>query len=316
MKFLQNFEQFKMNEEATVNVATVKETTPPETIWKNSSMTINSYDEASKTGKFTFKSGDLSFSFDMKLLDTAINGVKMFEADGGRFSIQLKQASKNIKMMDMIDAAGKPIANFNNIKIVFALKDGQSIPLTTTTRLGIFGKVDGNVRGVKYMEDPNSKEYKYKDDVAGYGFFYYQSSATYINQPTPSFGQVMIKTIEQDVEPIFPPIKEPFIIDKTELTQDAITKIKEGTDKIKNKNIKLTVNTGASKDNENVQHDFDLIVGRYKTIVSHLNSLGFKNIEQIGVPKNINDTKNIYGKFNSQKLDSPENRNLVITPVK
>lgn len=316
MKFLQNFEQFKMNED----VATVKETTPPETIWKNSSMTIDSYDEATKSGKFTFKSGEMVITVVMKQLDSNINGFKMFEADAMRFSLLISQTTQKKKFLDMLDNAGKPISNFNGVKLVFAMKDGSKVPLTTTTRLGIFGKIDGQASGAHFIgADKADLEYnKINYDtnaVAGYGFFYYQSSATYINQPTPSFGKVMIKDVENQPSNIQPPIKKAFVIDKVELTDEAKKEIKTITDAYKDKNIKLSINTGASKDNDNVQHDFDLIVGRYKTTVEYLNSLGFKNIEQIGVPQNVNDTKNIYGKFD-KNLKSEENRNLIIVPVK
>lgn len=311
MKFLQNFEQFKINEEATANVGAQ---TTPSTIWGNSSMTMDSYDEATKTGKFTFKSGELVVPVDMKALDSEITGYKMFVGDVARFATVLKQNKKMI--LDILDANKKPVANYNNIRLVFAMKDGSKAPLTTTSRLGIFGKVGGQASSAYILANANGNVDKSNYDanaVAGYGFFVYESSATYVNQPTSSFGLVSLTPVSIVPPPV--PFKEAFVIDKVELTDEAKKEIKIKTDAYKDKNIKLSINTGASKDNDNVQHDFDLIVGRYKTTVDYLNSLGFKNIEQIGVPQNVNDTKNIYGKFDSN-LKSGENRNLVITPTK
>ena len=307
--YVKTYEQFvsanfsKVNEDADVS-----QPTTPSTIWANSSMTIESYDENSKSGKFTFKSGEISIPVDMKQLDSNINGFKMFEAEVVRFATVLKNNYKTI--LDILDNANKPIANFNNVKLVFAMKDGTKTPLTTTDRMGIFGKIGGQASGVKFLtnSDGNVDKSNYKDDVAGYGFFYYQSSATYVNQPTPSFGKVSLtKATAIQIPKRF----DGFVLDKTDLTDSAKSKIEEILGKI-DKNTNLIVNTGASKDNDNVQHDFDLISARYDVIIKYLNNLGFKNVTATNKPVDANDTKNIYGKGYSSDLKDDRNRFLSI----
>ncbi len=143
--------------------------------------------------------------------------------------------------------------------------------------------------------------------------------------------------IVDNVKPI--PIFDGFEFDSPILSEDGKNKIKNAIESNKNSTKpvqKYTIKTGASKDGEDValpkgknpirdkafpegttrlNWDFWLVTKRYENIESYLKTLGVTNIEKIEVPKDLNDTKKIYGKFDSVDLKSLKNRFIEIKPI-
>jgi hypothetical protein len=121
-------------------------------------------------------------------------------------------------------------------------------------------------------------------------------------------------------------VDTPFDFDSARLSMDAQNKIKEELSKVKNKNVKIVIDTGASLDGDPAEKsgkeiqgkevtrqewDYFLTRKRYQAVGKFIKSLGYNSIIVRRSPKSAEDTKNIYGKFNSNKK-SPENRQVLV----
>lgn len=125
-------------------------------------------------------------------------------------------------------------------------------------------------------------------------------------------------------------IEDGFEFDSATLKAESLTKIKDAVKDV-DKTKMPVFNVGASQDgnpDEMIQNDktkavfgdkqikrkewdFYLVTERYKTIDTILKEAGFKETQSTDKPANANDTKNIYGKFDSD-LKSAKNRNISI----
>lgn len=129
------------------------------------------------------------------------------------------------------------------------------------------------------------------------------------------------------IEQIVIDITTPFEFDSSNLSNEAKQTIKSKLITISDKSIEIKFMTGASLDGEPTEKagktinnkpvtrqewDFDLTTKRYNATNDYIKSLGFTNIKQVRVPKDVNDVNNIYGKFDSNNKKSEVNRKLLV----
>jgi hypothetical protein len=117
-------------------------------------------------------------------------------------------------------------------------------------------------------------------------------------------------------------VESPFEMDSANLSLDGQAEIKEGLSKVKNKNVKIQIKTGASNDKKEgedeatakarLERDYKLVTRRYEAVSKFIKSLGFRTVIPVSVPKSVQDTKRIYGKFDKANEKSPKNRQLAI----